>query len=163
MSATFTTADLFDAHGDHCQSCDVQFRQFGRARAFAGRIRTVQARADNALVRRLLETPGAGAVLVVDGDGFLGAAMLGDKLGALALQNGWAGIVIFGAVRDAAALAQLDLGIKALGTNPRRSEKRGAGVTDVMVTLGGVRFVPGHWLYSDDDGILVAERPLVPA
>lgn len=160
MSALFATADLFDAAGDRCQSCSLQLRQFGARRAFAGRIRTIRCHADNALVRRALETPSASEVLVVDGGGFLGAALLGDQLAALGFKNGWSGVVIHGAVRDAVALGQINFGVKALGTNPRRGEKRGLGEQDVVVEFGGVTFTPGHWLYSDDDGILVAAGPL---
>ncbi len=163
MAAPFATADLADAAGNRCLACAVQFRQFGGRRAYGGRIRTVRCYADNVLVRRVLEMPSAGEVLVVDGGGFLGAALLGDRLAALGAQNGWAGVVIYGAVRDSVALAQLDFGVKALGTNPCKSEKRGLGEPDVAVAFGGVTFTPGYWLYSDDDGILVAESPLTIA
>jgi regulator of ribonuclease activity A len=163
MPAPFATADLSDAAGERGQSCVVQFRQFGGRRAFFGRIRTVRCHADNALVRRALESPSAGELLVVDGGGFLGAALLGDQLAALGVKNGWAGVVIHGAVRDSVVLGQMEFGVKALGTNPRRSEKRGLGDLDVAVTFGGATFTPGHWLYSDDDGLLVAAEPLTPA
>jgi regulator of ribonuclease activity A len=160
MPQPFATADLFDAAGERCQSCEIQFRQFGARRAFAGRIRTIRCRADNALARAALSTLSDGEVLVVDGGGFLGAALLGDQLAALGVKNCWAGVVIHGAVRDSVALAQMDFGVKALGTNPQRGEKRGTGETDVVVEFGGVRFTPGHWLYSDDDGILVSAESL---
>lgn len=161
MSAPFATADLFDAAGDRCQSCPVPFRQFGARRAFGGRLRTIRCHADNALVRRALETPSAGEVLVVDGGGFPGAALLGDQLAALGLKNGWSGVVIYGVVRDSMTLASMDFGVKALGTNPQKGAKLGTGETDVAVTFGGVTFTPGHFLYSDDDGILVAAGPLL--
>ena len=161
MSTPFATADLYDVAGDRCQSCTVQFRQFGGRRAFAGRIRTIRCHADNALVRRALETPSPGDVLVVDGGGFIGAALLGDQLASLGIKNGWAGVVIHGVVRDSVALAQMDFGVKALGTNPRKAEKRGLGEPDVTVEFGGVSFTPGHWLYSDDDGVLVAAEALL--
>lgn len=163
MTAPFATADLCDAAGDRCASCETPFRQLGGRRAFHGRIRTVRCRADNALVRRVLETTAGGDVLVVDGGGLLGAALLGDQLAALGAKHGWSGVVIFGVVRDCAALATIDFGVKALGTNPRRGGKLGAGEIDVPVEFGGVTFVPGQWLYSDDDGLLVAESPLLPA
>ena len=158
---SFTTADLFDAAGERCYSCSVQFRQFGGRRAFAGRIRTIRCHADNALVRRALESRSPGEVLVVDGGGFLGAALLGDQLAALGIKNGWGGVVIHGVIRDSVVIAQMDFAVKALGTNPRKSEKRGLGEPDVAVEFGGVTFTPGHWLYSDDDGILVAADSLV--
>jgi len=153
------TSDLADEHGDRAAVCTTPFRQFGRARAFEGAIRTVRCRDDNALVRQRVSEPGLGSVLVVDGAGALRVALVGDILAGLARANGWAGLVINGAVRDAAALSTLDLGIKALGSSPRRSAKTGAGELDVPVTFGGVTFRPGAMLYSDEDGIVVLDAP----
>ena len=154
------TADLIDQHGDALQSCDLQFRQFGGRRRFSGRIRTVRCHQDNVLVRRVLSEPGAGQVLVVDGGGSLHTALVGDLVAGLAQGNGWAGLVVHGAVRDVVALAELDIGVKALGTNPRRSAKEGVGEIDVPVSFGGARFEPGAHLYSDEDGIVVASAEL---
>jgi len=159
LAGNFSTADLADALGDRASVCATPFRQFGGRRRFAGLIRTVCCFGDNLLVRSALESPGHGAVLVVDGGGHLGCALLGDRLATLGVTNGWAGAVIFGAVRDSVALAGLDFGVKALGTHPRRSAKTGAGQSGVRVTFGGVDFEPGHWLASDDDGVLVAAAP----
>jgi regulator of ribonuclease activity A len=150
-----STADLVDQHGEALQSCDLQLRQFGGRRRFHGPIRTVACFQDNALVKKLLSEPGDGAVLVVDGDGSLHTALVGDLIAGLAEANGWAGLVVNGAVRDVAALAGLDIGIKALGSNPRKSAKLGAGQVDVPVTFGGVTFRPGEHLYSDEDGVVV--------
>jgi regulator of ribonuclease activity A len=110
---------------------------------------------DNALLKSVLSTPGEGGVLVIDGDGSLHTALVGDVIADLAHSNGWAGLIVHGAVRDAAALRRIDLGIKALGTNPRKSGKTGAGKRDITVSFGGVEFVPGDIAYSDDDGIVV--------
>ncbi len=154
------TADLMDKHGALCQSCLIQFRQFGGRRAFSGPIRTVRCRDDNVLLRRALDGPGNGGVLVVDGGGSLETALLGDQIAGLGCRNGWAGIVIHGAVRDVSALQTMDFGIKALGSNPRKSAKNGAGETDVELRFGGAVFTPGHWLYSDDDGILISPMKL---
>lgn len=151
----FATADLMDAH-EQWQCCELQFRNFGKQTHFSGAIRTVRCRHDNALVKRLLGEPGRGMVLVVDGAGSLSSALVGDMLAASALAQGWAGILVHGAVRDSAALGTLAIGIKALGTIPRRSAKRGDGDVDVAVRFGGVTFVPGHHVYSDQDGVLVA-------
>jgi regulator of ribonuclease activity A len=159
---SWSTADLVDAHQDQLQSCEVQFRQFGGRAAFAGAIRTVSTFCDNALLKQTLSTPGAGDVLVIDGGGSLHVALVGDLIAGLALANNWSGLVIFGAVRDVVALRALDLGIKALGSNPMKSAKRGIGAVDVPVSFGGVLFKPGAWLYSDDDGILVSDAALVP-
>lgn len=153
--ADFRTADLIDAYGDRLQSCEVQFRQYGGRRRFQGAIRTVKCYEDNALIRQVLSEAGNGQVLVVDAAGSLRAAVVGDVIAGLAHGNGWAGLVIRGAVRDVEALARLDIGVKALGSNPSRSDKSGAGLVDVPVAFGGVVFRPGSWLYSDEDGILV--------
>ena len=151
----FTTADLVDEHADAVDSCDLQMRQLGGRSQFTGIIRTIRCERDNALVKKVLSEPGNGCVLVVDGGGSLRSALVGDLIAGSAVSNGWAGLVVNGAVRDSVALATLDLGIKALGTNPRKSSKQGQGEVDVEVTFGGVTFRPGHTLWSDDDGILV--------
>jgi regulator of ribonuclease activity A len=151
----FRTADLVDEHGEALQSCDLQLRQFGGRRRFHGPIRTVACLQDNALVKAVLSEPGNGAVLVVDGQGSLHTALVGDLIAGLARDNGWAGLVVNGAVRDTEELAGLDIGIKALGSNPRRSAKLAAGQVDVPVRFGGVTFRPGEHLYSDEDGVVV--------
>jgi regulator of ribonuclease activity A len=156
MSISFQpTADLVDDIGPDVRSCDLQFRQFGRRSQFAGPISTVRCFEDNALLKSVLSQPNAGGVLVIDGAGSLHAALVGDLIAELARSNGWAGLIVNGAVRDAAALRGIDIGIKALGTNPRKSSKSGAGERDVEISLGGVTFVPGDTAYSDDDGIVV--------
>lgn len=160
MDSTPITSDLYDAFGAQCSSCETQFRQYGGRRVFYGRIHTVQCREDNLLVRRKLETPSDGGVLVIDGGASLAAALIGDVIAGLAMKNGWAGVIVYGAVRDTNALSALDFGIEALGSNPRKSPKTGAGQVDAPVTFGGVRFVPGHWLYSDDDGIVVSAEAI---
>ena len=156
---TFATADLIDAH-EHLQSCDVQFLSFGKSPRFFGAISTVRCRHDNALLKGVLSRPGSGRVLVVDGGGSLHCALVGDVIAGMAESNAWAGIVVHGAVRDTSAMAMLNLGVKALGSNPRRSAKAGAGEVDVPVQFGGVVFTPGHWLYSDEDGIVVSAHTL---
>ncbi|WP_420108677.1 ribonuclease E activity regulator RraA [Mycolicibacter arupensis] len=149
------TADLVDEIGPDALSCDVQFRQLGGRTEFAGRITTVRCFQDNALLKSVLSEPGDGGVLVIDGGGSLHTALVGDVIAELARGNGWAGLIVHGAVRDAATLRTLDLGIKALGTNPRKSTKTGAGERDVVLDFGGVTFVPGAIAHSDDDGIVV--------
>ncbi|MBX6386722.1 MAG: ribonuclease E activity regulator RraA [Microbispora sp.] len=157
---SFATADLYDVYGDALRSCVTQFRSYGSRTRFSGRISTIRCFEDNALVKQVLATPGEGRVLVVDGGGSLRTALLGDVIATSAMEHGWAGVVINGAVRDTAALARLDLGIKALGANPRKSAKTGRGEIDVPVTFGDVTFTPGDWLYSDEDGIVVSDRRL---
>lgn len=141
---TTATADLYDERGDELDSLGVQFLDLGGRTSFAGPIRTVRCHRDNALVKRVLATPGGGAVLVVDGGGSLESALVGDLIAASAVENGWAGIIVNGAIRDRVAIASLDLGVKALGSNPRKSAKDGLGEVDVPVTIGGVVFTPGR-------------------
>jgi regulator of ribonuclease activity A len=149
------TADMVDDIGPNVRSCDLQLTQFGGRSQFAGPITTIRCFQDNALLKSVLSEPGYGGVLVIDGDGSLHTALVGDVIAGLGVDNGWAGIIVNGAVRDAATLRTLDIGIKALGTNPRKSTKSGDGHRDVAVEFGGVVFVPGEIAYSDDDGIVV--------
>lgn len=139
-----TTADLYDAHGDALQVALPLFRDFGKRVAFSGPISTVKVHEDNALVKQALSEPGAGRVLVVDGGGSLRCALLGDNLATLGAKNGWAGIVIWGCVRDAEVLGTIDFGVKALATTPRKSGKTGAGARDVAVRFGEVEWRPGE-------------------
>ncbi|WP_029116161.1 ribonuclease E activity regulator RraA [Mycobacterium sp. URHB0044] len=149
------TADLVDDIGPDVRSCDLQFGQYGGRSQFAGPVSTVRCFQDNALLKSVLSEPGNGGVLVIDGAGSLHTALVGDVIAALGRDSGWAGLIINGAVRDAAVLRTLDIGIKALGTNPRKSTKTGEGDRDVAVTFGGVTFVPGEVVYCDEDGIVV--------
>ena len=149
------TADLVDELGDRARSCDVQFRSYGGRSRGVGRVRTVRVHEDNALVRKLLSEPGNGAVLVIDGGGSVHTALVGDIIAGLAVDNGWNGLIVHGAIRDVVAIGSLDLAVKALGSNPRKSAKTGAGDVDVPVDLGGVTFNPGDELYSDEDGIVL--------
>ena len=153
------TADLVDDIGPDVRSCDVQFRQFGGRTRFVGPITTVRCFQDNALLKSVLSEPGSGRVLVIDGAGSLHTALVGDVIAELGRSNGWAGLIVNGAVRDAATLATLDIGIKSLGTNPRKSAKSGAGERDVIVSLGGADFIPGDLAFSDEDGIVVTTAP----
>jgi regulator of ribonuclease activity A len=152
---TTPTADLYDEHGERLDSLGLQLQDFGGVVAFEGAIRTVRCFRDNALVKSILATPGDGSVLVVDGGGSLESALVGDMIAAAAVSNGWAGLIVNGAVRDRAVIATLPIGVKALGSNPRKSSKEGAGDVDVPVTFGGTSFRPGAHLWADADGVLV--------
>ena len=153
--STVNTADLYDERGDELASVALQFQSLGGRSHFSGPIRTIRCFQDNALVKSTLATPGNGSVLVVDGGGSLGTALMGDMIAESAVANGWAGVVIHGAIRDREAIARLELGVKALGSNPRKSAKAGAGDVDVDVVVDGVTFRPGAMVWCDPDGILV--------
>jgi regulator of ribonuclease activity A len=150
------TADLYDDFEESCQTCSTQFRDFGARKRFHGPVRTVDCFEDNVLFRKLLDEPGDGAVIVVDGKGSTAKALMGDMLAARASANGWAGVIINGVVRDSAEIDGIEIGIKALGVNPAKSEKRGEGRMDVAVAFGGATFRPGDWVYCDEDGVLVS-------
>ncbi|GEN22277.1 ribonuclease E activity regulator RraA [Halomonas cupida] len=156
---SIATPDICDAYPE-IAVCDPVFINFGGIEAFFGPVRTVKCFEDNSLVKEAVTEPGEGAVLIVDAGGSTRCAMLGDMLAEQAAGNGWAGVVMYGCVRDIDVLAETDLGIQALGAHPRRSEKRGEGIRDIPVTFAGVTFTPGQWVYADNNGILVAEEKL---
>jgi regulator of ribonuclease activity A len=157
----FKTADLYDIHEEALQICSPLLRHYGGQRNFHGQIVTLKCFEDNSLVREQLAQPGGGRVLVVDAGGSLRCAMLGDQLARLALDNDWAGILMFGCIRDAAELAAMPLGVMALATHPRKSVKKGLGEVGGEVDFAGVKFRPGEWLYADEDGVVVMHRPAV--
>ena len=157
---TFSTPDLCDAFPSDVAVCDVQFRSFGRRTAFAGQIVTVKCFEDNSLVKEILATDGTGKVLVVDGGGSLRRALIGDQIGGSAVKHCWAGIVLSGAVRDVDELNALEIGIKALGSSPVKTEKRGEGQREIEVRFGGVKFVPGQYLVADNNGVIVSPKDI---
>ncbi|MFD5215499.1 ribonuclease E activity regulator RraA [Microbacterium sp. NPDC058345] len=152
---TTSTADLWDEQPDVLFSPTTQFRDFGGTIRFSGPARTVRCAEDNVLLDAVLKTPGDGAVLIIDGGASLACALIGDRIAGQAIANGWSGLIINGAVRDSASLATLPIGIKALGTNPRKSGKRGNGEKDVDLEIGGAVIRPGMMVYADEDGVLV--------
>jgi len=154
------TTDLCDAHGDRLQVAEPVFRAFGARTAFAGTVATVKVFEDNVLVRETLEQPGEDRVLVVDGGGSTRCALLGDRLAAKAVENGWSGVVVYGCIRDSAEIDSLDLGVRALNVHPRKSVKRGEGQRDIPVRFAGLEIRPGAWLCADADGIVVGDQAL---
>jgi len=158
---SFITADLYDAHENEVQVADPLFRSYGGLARFSGPITTLKLHEDNALVRKALDEPGNGRVLVIDGGGSTRYALVGGNLGELAKNNGWAGIVVYGCIRDSVELGAIAIGIKAINTQPRKSVKKGAGDRDIPVTFAGVTFRPGEHLYSDEDGIVVGAKALL--
>ena len=155
---TFSTPEICDAFPRDVAVCELQFRSFGRDSAFAGRMVTVKCFEDNSLVKEILATDGTGKVLVVDGGGSLRRALIGDQIGGAAVKNRWAGIVLNGAVRDVDELNALQIGIKALGSSPLKTDKRGEGQREIEVCFGGVKFVPGHYLVADNNGVIVSPK-----
>jgi regulator of ribonuclease activity A len=162
----FSTCDLCDANEQKLTDGALSvlppvFKTFGKRSRFSGPARTLKVFEDNVLVRAALETPGEGSVLVIDGGGSLRCALVGGNLGVLAQNNGWAGMIVNGCVRDSEELNQCDVGIRALAIHPRRSIRKGLGENDLVVDIAGVMVRPGDWVYADADGILVSDVPLV--
>ena len=156
----FKTADLYDRHEDRVRVCDPVFRDFGGRVRFAGPAATAKCFEDNTQVKSALTESGEGRVLVVDAGGSRRCAMIGDLIAASAVEKGWAGVLMYGCVRDTAELAGMDLGVKALAANPRKSVRRGEGLRDLPVAFAGVTIRPGDWVYCDEDGVLVSEQAL---
>jgi regulator of ribonuclease activity A len=152
--------DLSDDHPGKVRTVRPLFRDFGQVTTFRGQVTTLHCLEDNALLKQTLGTPGEGRVMVVDGGASLERALFGDKLGALLLENGWAGIVINGAVRDVEFLRQMPIAVRALGICPTQPNKLGTGERDVIVTFAGVTFTPGDWLYADENGIILSATAL---
>lgn len=159
------TCDLCDAHkGDDSGAFRVLppvFREFGAKPRFAGPVVTVKCFEDNTPVKRALEGPGEGRVLVVDGGGSLRRALVGGNIGAAAARNGWAGVLIDGCVRDVAELRVCEVGIRALASMPLPTDRKADGQTGVVVQIQGVWVRPGDWLYADEDGVVVSATPLL--
>ncbi len=165
MHPMFSTCDLCDAHADALASGALRvlppvFRSFGKLQRFRGRIATLRCRDDNLQLRALLETAGLARVLVVDGGGSLARALMGGRLGELAVRNGWAGALIHGAVRDTAELAATPIGVLALAPMPVPPRKDGGGEVGVELQIQGVTIRPDEWLYADEDGVLISATEL---
>ncbi|MBI3791817.1 MAG: ribonuclease E activity regulator RraA [Gemmatimonadetes bacterium] len=154
------TADLFDAHPDKLQVLEAQFRSFGKVRAFSGPAATVHTFENHHPVKAFVEEPGEGRVLVVDGEGSLRVGLMGDRLAESAMRNGWAGVVILGAIRDSNGINALQFGVKALGTTARRAAHPVPGERLVTVTVAGAIIQPRDWIYADEDAVLVSREPL---
>jgi regulator of ribonuclease activity A len=158
---TFKTADLCDEFFDELRIVEPGFLNFGGNTVFSGPVSTVKCFEDNSKVRQQLSLPGENRVLVVDAGGSKRCAMLGDMLANMAIDNGWAGVVMYGLIRDSHDISQMPIGIKALGTHPMKSDKKNIGFEDVEVKFCGVSIQPGDYLYADHDGIVISARALL--
>ena len=157
---TYSTPDICDQFPGQLQIAEPLFTEFGGKDNFSGEIVTIKCFEDNSLVKQNLATAGHGKVLVVDGGGSLRCALLGDLLGAMAVRNGWQGVLVNGCVRDVEILKSMDLGVRALNCYPLKSNKRNEGQLNVPVRFAGVNFEPGQYLYADENGIVVANEEL---
>ena len=156
----YCTPDLCDAYPELVQVLEPMFSNLGGRDSFGGEIVTVKCFEDNSLVKEQAELNGAGTVLVVDGGGSLRKALLGDMIAEKAAKNGWEGMVIYGCIRDVDVIAQTDLGVQALASHPMKTDKRGIGDLNRVVTFAGVSFRPGEFIYADNNGIIVSPSAL---
>ena len=156
----FVLPDLWDQYGDSLRVLSPMLKNFGGNNCFHGKISTIKCHEDNSFVADAVREEGGGSVLVVDGGGSLRCALLGDNLASIAASNSWSGIIIFGCVRDVVALKDISLGIQAIAPHPMKSVKRQVGLRDVEVSFGGVSFIPGQYVYADDNGVIVSEAEL---
>ena len=157
----FKTADLCDDHEGKVSAAQPLFRDYGGKISFYGQISTVKCFEDNSLVRKALKSPGEGKVLVIDGGGSTRRALVGDLLAQAGADNSWAGIVVYGCIRDSGIIATINIGCKAIGTMPMKTDKKGIGEKDLAVHFADIDFIPEHYLYADEDGIIVSPTNLL--
>lgn len=156
-----STPDLCDLHDDKVRVLDPIFKNYGGRSSFSGQAVTIKCFEDNSVVKKLVDEPGLGRVIVMDGGGSLRRAILGDMLAANAAKNGWSGLVIFGCIRDCDEIAKIDLGVQAINTHPMKTEKRGLGDLNKVVVFAGQTITPGDWVYADNNGILISSESLL--
>lgn len=154
------TADLCDEFINDLSICEIEFKSYGKKPIFSGKIHTVNVFEDNVLVKEALQTIPEGSVLVVNGGGSKKCALMGDRLGDIAIERNLSGVIINGCVRDVAELAELNVGIFAIGSTPVKSIKVGKGERDTPLEFGGIVWEPGHYVYADEDGVVVSANEL---
>ena len=157
---TISTPDLCD-EAPEVNAVELQFFNLGQVKQFAGPAVTIKCHEDNSLVKACVDEPGQGRVIVVDGGGSRRRALLGDMLAEKAANNGWAGLVINGVIRDVDEMGKIALGVQALGTCPVKTEKLGVGQRDIDIRIGGVDIAPGDFVYADNNGVIVSKRQLL--
>ena len=160
-SSKIITPDLCDEYPDLVQVLTPMLQNFGGVDSFGGEIVTVKCFEDNSIVKEQVALPGQGKVMVEDGGGSMRNALLGDMLAEKAAENGWEGLIIYGCIRDVDVIRQTKLGVQAIATHPRKTEKRGIGDLNIPVTFGGITFVPGQYVYADNNGVIVAPTKLI--
>ena len=161
----FKTADLTDeCCTENCgevQAAGMVFKSYGGKPRFYGEIVTLKLFEDNQLLRDQVYSDGTGKVLIVDGGASMRRALMGDMLAATAVENGWSGVIINGCIRDSVDMATMQLGVLALGTHPLKTVKAGVGEINVPIQFSDLSFEPADFIYSDEDGIIISENPLI--
>jgi RraA family protein len=133
----------------------VGIRPFSKKTRLVGRALTVRTAAgDNLYIHRALDELFPGCIIVVDGGGFDGRALIGEIMVAIAKARGAAGFVIDGAIRDAEPIAADDFPVFARSAIHLGPYKNGPGAINVPVTVGGMIVNPGNIVVGDGDGII---------
>ena len=154
-----TTPDLSDQNDD-AKVIELSFQHYGNIKSFYGQIETAVCPDDNSYVKEILEEDGNNRLLFIDGAGSIKCALLGDMLAGKAIDNNWSGIVVNGCVRDVEILSNLNIGIMALASSPKRSEKKGRGSRSETLNFGNLSIKPNNWAYCDENGILISDKEL---
>jgi 4-hydroxy-4-methyl-2-oxoglutarate aldolase len=153
--ATTVLSDALDRGG----AMHARLRPVGRAVRMAGPALTIRVYPnDNFMCHVAIGLAQRGDVLVIDGDAYLGGGLWGEMLTRAALERGVAGVVIDGAARDSAEIAELGLPVFAAGIVPRGTHKRHAGDANVAIACGGLTVEPGDIVVTDADGVVVVPR-----
>ncbi len=155
-----STPDLCDAFPDLVQVAEPMFKNYGGINRFGGEIVTVKCFEDNSKVKDLVKTDGNNKVMVVDAGGSKRCACLGDMLAEQASTNNWQGILMYGCIRDVDIIEMIPLGVQAIGVHPKKTEKRGLGDINIPVSFAGITFTPGHFIYADNNGVVVSPSAL---
>ncbi|GHY12974.1 s-adenosylmethionine:2-demethylmenaquinone methyltransferase [Vibrio cholerae] len=156
----YNTSALCDIYLDQVDVVEPMFSNFGGCASFAGQITTIKCYEDNGLIRETLEQDGLGRILLIDGGGSLRRALIDAELAALAEENEWEGIVVYGSVREVDELEEMSIGIQAIASIPVGATSQGIGEVDIPVNFGGVTFLPEDYLYADNTGIIISQEPL---
>ena len=154
------TSELCDLYAEQVDVVEPIFSSFGGVSNFYGKVTTVKCFESNGLIAEVLEENGEGRVLVIDGGGAVRRGLIDTELAQLAVDNGWEGIIVYGAVRQIQQLENLDIGIHALAPIPVSADESSAGESDVPVNFGGVAFFPEDYIYADLTGIILSQEPL---
>lgn len=159
---TFTTASLCDTYSKshNLQIAEPLFISYGAKTAYCGQITTIKTFEDNTLITNVLQEPGQNRILVIDGGGSKRCALIDANIAQIAVDSGWEGIIINGCIRDAAIIATLSIGIRALQTHPLKPHKQDHSDRDQLISFAGVNFKKDNFLYADMDGIIVSDTML---
>ncbi|USH02631.1 ribonuclease E activity regulator RraA [Grimontia kaedaensis] len=156
----YNTSELCDMYLDQVDVLEPMMSSYGGRSSFGGQVTTIKCFEDNGLIREVAEQEGEGRVMLVDGGGSLRRALVDADIAAMAADNNWEGIVVYGCVRDVDTIDELDIGIQALASIPVGADSQSIGEVDVPVNFGGVTFLPEDHLYADTTGVILSQEAI---